>query len=410
MSEKQTKGKFFAMLSRDAFFCACFIYLILKGLQLAPVNSDWFQPASNAFKDFDWSDIYFSKIKNLNNASIQNQNIVAINIDDANREEIAETLLKLNATKLKVLGLDLLFNGAKDSSTDALLDSSIKAFGKKIVVACYADSTSGNSIYSLQPMTIPKLADDDNLGYVNFIGGDNETVRTFYKVQDFRNRKLASFAFNTFIKYSDKGNFSAYKDQLSTDETIIPYQSLAEHFTTISYNDILYANLDLNVLTDKIVLVGFCGSGKGDNIIDDKHFTPLNENYAGKALPDMYGIYIHANIIESYITGYNIYTPPVALQVLVCIFNIFLFLLLYIYSESKELVWLFIVEIFLQILFGFFIIISAIYFFSNYGIKWDIGEMVAAIALAEPLVGFCRLILHFIGKIFNFNNVFSDEN
>ena len=93
------------------------------------------------------------------------------------------------------------------------------------------------------------------------------------------------------------------------DESIIPYASYSEHFTTISTQEILNASVDLNLLNGKIVLIGFCGSENGMTVIDDKHFTPLNDNYAGKSLPDMYGIYIHANIISGYLNNFKIQTP-----------------------------------------------------------------------------------------------------
>lgn len=410
MPEVKSKKKFLLVLLRDAFFCATFIYLVLQALQLVPLNARWFQPASSAFKDFDWSDIYFSKIKNLNSGSAQNENIIVINIGNANREEIANTLIKLNTALPKVLGLDILFHGSKDSYTDALLDSAIQLFGKRIVIGCYADSTSGNSIYSLQPLAVPKLFDEDNLGYVNFVGMENATVRSYYKIQEFRNRKLASFAFNVFMKFNDEGNLNSYKGQQGTDESIIPFQSKAAHYTTISYTEILDSSVDFELLKNKIVLLGYGGSNDGTTVIDDKHFTPLNENYAGKALPDMFGIYIHANIVEGYIDHSKILAPPRGLQILICIIIISFFLILYLYSESKDLVWQSVIELLLQLFLAFVIIILAIYFLSSYGIKWNIGEMIAAVALAEPLVGVYKVLIHYLGKIYSFTSIYKDDD
>ena len=188
MDVKKNNWSFIKVLIRDALLCASFIYFVLLGVQLLPFNSDWFQPASNAFKDFDWSDIYYSQIKNVAGGNIQDQQIVVVNIGDADRETIANTLLKIKEYQPAVLGLDIIFSTDKDSATDKLLDSAIQCFGKKIVVACYADSTLGNNIYSIQPHAIPKLGDDDNLGYVNFIGDENQTIRSYYKIQNFRER------------------------------------------------------------------------------------------------------------------------------------------------------------------------------------------------------------------------------
>ncbi len=95
---------------------------------------------------------------------------------------------------------------------------------------------------------------------------------------------------------------------------------------------------------------------------------------------------------------------------MVSIIFIYLFLTLYIFSESIEHIWKKAIEISLQVIFGFVTIISAIYFLSSYGIKWDIGEMIAAAALAEPLVGFYKVIIHYLSKVYKFNSIFKDED
>ncbi len=38
-------------------------------------------------------------------------------------------------------------------------------------------------------------------------------------------------------------------------------------------------------------------------VIDDLHFTPLNEIVSGKSFPDMYGVVIHANILSMILSG-----------------------------------------------------------------------------------------------------------
>jgi CHASE2 domain-containing sensor protein len=377
---------------------------------MIPINAEWFRPAESAFKDFDWSDIYFSNIKTANDANPQNQNIIVVNIGEAGRKEIGKTLIKLYDSGAKVIGMDVLFRNTKDSTIDEFLDSAIRLCGKKIVIACFADSTEGNNILGLQPLAVPKLIDDSNLGYVNFLGDENSTVRTFYKVQDFKDMKLSSFSFNAFLKYKNDGDLNVYKDTLRREETIIPYQSLSEHYTTFEYQEILDSDINFKILENKIILLGFTGTNNGFTEIDDKHFTPLNESYAGKALPDMFGVYIHANIIQSYINGYKIRNPPRFLQVFAGILAIFLFLACYMYSEIKEHLWRKAVEISLQLIFGFVIIMLAIYFLSSFGIKWNIGEMIAAVALAEPLVGFYKVIIHYIAKVYNFKSIFLDED
>jgi len=49
---------------------------------------------------------------------------------------------------------------------------------------------------------------------------------------------------------------------------------------------------------NKIVLIGFCGETPNSFSMNDRYFTPLNQQYTGRSLPDMFGVVIHANIIS----------------------------------------------------------------------------------------------------------------
>ncbi len=45
-------------------------------------------------------------------------------------------------------------------------------------------------------------------------------------------------------------------------------------------------------------MIGFCGESEKALSMNDRYFTPLNEQYTGRSLPDMFGVVIHANIIS----------------------------------------------------------------------------------------------------------------
>ena len=57
--------------------------------------------------------------------------------------------------------------------------------------------------------------------------------------------------------------------------------------------------VDWNQYKDKIVLMGYTGGMSDEHDVEDQHFTPMNSKIAGKSLPDMKGIYIHASILQS---------------------------------------------------------------------------------------------------------------
>ena len=84
---------------------------------------------------------------------------------------------------------------------------------------------------------------------------------------------------------------------------------------------------NLNFMKDKIVLLGFMGLDLSTKTFEDIYFTPLNERYAGKSFPDMYGVVIHANIISMILSGNYITEIPkwlsIVISFLICYFNVY---------------------------------------------------------------------------------------
>jgi len=89
---------------------------------------------------------------------------------------------------------------------------------------------------------------------------------------------------------------------------LINYSRQADQYFTIDYIGLLAGKVNPTVLQNKIVLVGFTDI-KPSNI-EDKHFTPLNEKFVGKSIPDMNGVVIHANIISMILEQHYIKKSP----------------------------------------------------------------------------------------------------
>ena len=103
---------------------------------------------------------------------------------------------------------------------------------------------------------------------------------------------------------------------------------------------LLDTTLDLSAaFKDKIVLIGYLGNDEWSKPMKDRFFTPLNEQYSGRSLPDMFGLVIHANIISMLINDNYIYEVPVwlasILEIFFCYANVlFIF---WIYKRFPEL-------------------------------------------------------------------------
>lgn len=78
----------------------------------------------------------------------------------------------------------------------------------------------------------------------------------------------------------------------------IDYTANLDNFFVFDFDE-LSENESVSVMQDAIVIFGYLGTPTGNEFdIEDKHFTPLNPEIAGKSAPDMYGVVVHANVVK----------------------------------------------------------------------------------------------------------------
>jgi len=164
-------------------------------------------------------------------------------------------------------------------------------------------------------------------GYANLpsFNKDNlNTIRTFKP----RIKYKGSFynAFSTEIVYLYDKNCLKDLENREKESEIINYRGNINKFYFLNTDDLANPKINLNFLKGKVVLFGFTGAGIGPHIMEDIFYTPLNKKYAGKTIPDMYGIVIHANIISMLISKNYINSMPSWMNILfafiVCYFNV----------------------------------------------------------------------------------------
>ena len=90
-------------------------------------------------------------------------------------------------------------------------------------------------------------------------------------------------------------------------------------FYFLDANQVLSGSEDLSFIKNKIVLFGFVETDIKNKTFEDIYFTPLNERYAGKSFPDMYGAVIQANIISMILNKNYINTMPEWVSILIAI-------------------------------------------------------------------------------------------
>ena len=69
-----------------------------------------------------------------------------------------------------------------------------------------------------------------------------------------------------------------------------------KQYQIIESEDMMADNVDSNLIEKQNCLVGYINHDHND--VEDKKFTPMNDKFAGKAIPDMNGIIVQANIIS----------------------------------------------------------------------------------------------------------------
>ena len=132
------------------------------------------------------------------------------------------------------------------------------------------------------------LPNDDEVGF--------RTIREFRPLVKVRDS--TALAFSSMIISIYNKNALQYLSQRGNQNEVINFRGNYNRFYFI--DTYLYAEpgVELSFIKDKILLMGYKGPDLNTKTLEDVFFTPLNDRYAGKSFPDMYGIVIHANIIS----------------------------------------------------------------------------------------------------------------
>jgi len=101
----------------------------------------------------------------------------------------------------------------------------------------------------------------------------------------------------------------------------------------LDWMEVLEENFAPTVFEGKIVILGYLGKDLNDTSWDDKLYTPLNMEYAGRTNPDMYGVVVHANILSMILNNNFIESMSesvgITIGALLCFLNVIGFSLIY---------------------------------------------------------------------------------
>lgn len=312
---------------------------LLHILHLLPVNQMFIDPFSEAIRHHDVMDISFSKFRNHDQANLFDPRIFIINSGITDRHKLSQTLKILQSKGANAIGLDLLIDTLYDNKFDTILQQQLRKVSDIIVMGYSVDEKIRDTSFYINSQSLPFFSDGLTSGYVNLATNDGFSVRAFKPFIATGSKEIPSFSTQLAYKL-DSNVFYGLRNrnqalewinfrriQPGPSSMIHPINSKkASHYALVDMDKFIAdsALYHSNYFKDKVTLIGFCGESEKSLSMSDRYFTPLNEQYTGRSLPDMFGVVIHANIISMLLDKdyINEFTHS---QIYLFVFFIFLF-------------------------------------------------------------------------------------
>lgn len=381
---------------KDHLFATIFVFIVIGLIDFFPWNLHVFDPVILSFKDFDISDIYYSRIKDYPEVD---PNIVVVNIGNGDRASIARQINRINQYEPRVLGVDVIFSNKKDSAGDHLLKQALEAT-PNLVLASFYKPGSSHTFSDIETSDAILSGNKWNYGYANLVGNETKTIRYFPPSEKTADKTIVSFDAQVAKAFDPLATEKLFKRKNAIE--LIRYFGSSKNFITIKSADILDSTFNLNSLKGKIVLLGYYS----DETNEDKYFTPLNPEYSGRSVPDMNGVFIHANIIHMILNAE--YISKISNFWVFCI----AFFILYIhiaffasfYIEHPLFYHLF--AKILQLLTSILIVFISLFLLIELNIKWTLSLCLVSVVFSVDLLYFYEGFSKFLARKYQYRSFY----
>ena len=218
------------------------------------------------------------------------------------RSIYADLLDKLNENDIggpQIVAFDIQFTGNVDDG-DKILSDRIAEYGNVVIVdhLLYGKKLELiNGVYS-QPVVgveepLDILSQSALMGYSNVSLDSDGTVRRIIPFEEYNGEPLHMFSeviYNEYCRINGKEPNVVPVDKYG--RTIINYSGRPGDYEYVSMADVLDGKIDSRAFIDSIILVGAYAPGMQDNF-----------SVPGGGSKQMYGVEVHANILQAYIQG-----------------------------------------------------------------------------------------------------------
>ncbi|WKV10533.1 CHASE2 domain-containing protein [Marivirga harenae] len=339
------KGSIFKNIWIDSILATAFIFVVIFGLFSLINVFDAIDPIGEALEDVEFNDIVYSTLREDPSAD---DNVVLVNIGRLPRHMIAEQIRIINKYNPKVIGLDTFFPFSKGEAQDSALVNAISEVDNIVMATKLERYNELNVVDSLKLSAEKFRVHAEDFGFANLVTGegvtqeDVKTCRSFVP-KDYLYSKDSTHLFfavrlaqylapekvERFLERDNETEYINYKGNAMGSET-----NFAPTFFALDIPDVFNENFVPELIEGKIVIFGMLGEYFGDPYtIEDKYYTPLNEKYAGRGKPDMFGAVIHANIISMILDEDYVYKLEehyqIIIAVLLCYLNVVAFMWVY---------------------------------------------------------------------------------
>ncbi|MGE5613920.1 MAG: CHASE2 domain-containing protein [Bacillota bacterium] len=259
--------------------------------------------AAGVFDTLEWSlqDYLYQK------RGTTDTRIIIIGIDEKSLEKLgrwpwgrdrhARLIDIVSGGKPAVIGVDIIFSEpSADVSEDEAMIASVRKAGN-VILPVYAvfsdDHAAGRSIISALDIPIRGLAENAKTGHINTIPEKDGIIRKTPLYFEYNGERVFSFAWQVYSQFLKYGGRTPDLDSIPLDakkRMNIAFTGKPGDYGYLSFADVLDGKIPPEYFEGKIVLVGPCTVG-----IQDYYFTPIARH------KPMYGVEIHANIIQNLI-------------------------------------------------------------------------------------------------------------
>ncbi|MES3017425.1 MAG: CHASE2 domain-containing protein [Bacteroidota bacterium] len=368
-------------------------------LSLTPFKNEYIKPIPQGGGDFDIYDLNYSKngVKKL----AKDTNIVIVEIA-GNRREIAAQINLIEKFNPTVIAIDAVFVGRKDSIGDKKLVEVVSQYDN--LVFAYDFDFKGDSLSNVNywdAFMRSRIA-----GYINFPTEQFSVVRKYYPFVNLNNVEQLSFT-SEIAKNFFPNEFKELKNRGNLSE-VINYTGNLERYLSFTNEEIKYyaaKNQLSKVVNNKVVLLGYFVKQE-PLVLEDLHFTPLNDRISGRSFPDMYGVVVHANVLSMILNGNYVNQVSGISSYLISGVFVFGFLSLILFRHQKNSQikkgWLIAIQFVLIII----LVYIALLLFKFFLIKVYLLPIIISLIISIEMLNVYKSIAIWLGKRTNYSTVF----